>query len=169
MHEDLAALFAFNRWANAKMLEACRKLSPEQYAAEPVPGWAPVRATVYHIAIVTEGWLRALAEDPDPSFPSEAEVATVDDAARVLDRAYRILDSLLANLTLEQLALPRTLRRRGRTAVLPPWVVLRHVVTTRPTTAARWRPSSSGSASSSRRPTSSIGRSSRCQSKREGC
>jgi uncharacterized damage-inducible protein DinB len=128
MHDDLAALFAFNRWANAKMLEACRKLSPEQYAAEPVPGWAPVRATVYHIAVVTEGWLRTLAEDPDQSFPSEAEVATVDDAARVLDRAYRILDSLLPNLTPEQLALPRTLRRRGRTAVLPPWVVLRHVV-----------------------------------------
>src|SRR3989442_11525954 len=47
MHDDFASLFTFNRWANAKMLEACRKLTPEQYIAEPMPGWSSVRATVY--------------------------------------------------------------------------------------------------------------------------
>jgi uncharacterized damage-inducible protein DinB len=128
MTDDFGSLFAFNRWANAKMLDACRQLTPEQYAAEPAPGWAPVRATVYHIAVVTEGWLRGLADDPDPSLPAEAEVATVDAAAALLDRAYRRFDGLLPTLTPEVLATPRTLRRRGRTAVLPPWVVLRHVV-----------------------------------------
>jgi hypothetical protein len=40
-----------------------------------------VRSAVYHIAAVTEGWLRGLAADPDPSFPAEAEVATVAAAA----------------------------------------------------------------------------------------
>jgi uncharacterized damage-inducible protein DinB len=29
MQDDLASLFAFNRWANSKMLDACRKLTPE--------------------------------------------------------------------------------------------------------------------------------------------
>lgn len=128
MHDDFASLFAFNRWANDKMLDACRKLTPEQYAAEPAPGWAPVRSTVYHIAVVTEGWLRALADDPDPSFPAEADVPTADDAGRVLDRAYRILETVLPAFTPEVLATPRTFRRRGRTAVLPPWLALRHVV-----------------------------------------
>jgi uncharacterized damage-inducible protein DinB len=128
MQDDFASLFAFNRWANGKMLDACRKLTAEQYAAEPVPGWSPVRATVYHIAVVTDGWLRGLAGDPDQSFPSEAEVPTPDDAARILERAYRTLDAVLPTLTPELLATPRTLSRRGRTAVLPPWAVLRHVV-----------------------------------------
>jgi uncharacterized damage-inducible protein DinB len=128
MQDDFAALFAFNRWANAKMLDACRKLTPEQYAAEPVPGWGSVRSTVHHIAIVTDGWLRTLADDPDQSFPSEAEVPTPDHAAQILERAYRTLDSLLPTLSPERLAAPRTLSRRGRTAVLPPWLVLRHVV-----------------------------------------
>src|SRR5262249_836372 len=128
MKDDFAALYAFNRWANAKMLDACRKLPGEQYAAEPVPGWSSVRFTVYHIAIVTDGWLRALGEDPDPSFPAEAEVPTVDEAARILDRAYRTLDTIFPKLTPEFLATPRTFSRRGRTAVLPPWVVLRPVV-----------------------------------------
>jgi uncharacterized damage-inducible protein DinB len=128
MTDDFASLYAFNRWANDKMLEACRKLSAEQYAAEPVPGWAPVRFTVYHIAVVTDGWLRTLANDPDQSFPAEADVPTVDDAARILDRAYRTLATVLPTLTPEVLAAPRTFSRRGRTAVLTPWVVLRHVV-----------------------------------------
>ena len=35
MNDDLVSLFAYNRWADRRMLDACRKLSPEQYAAEP--------------------------------------------------------------------------------------------------------------------------------------
>jgi uncharacterized damage-inducible protein DinB len=128
MQDDFTSLFAFNRWANAKMLDACHQLTPEQYAAEPVPGWPSVRFTVWHIAIVTDGWLRACANDPDQSFPTEAEVPTPDDAVRILDRAYRTLDTLLPTLTPEVLVTPRTFSRRGRTALLPPWVVLRHVV-----------------------------------------
>ncbi len=128
MHDDFAAQFAFNKWANARMLEACRKLTPEQYAAEPVPGWASVRFTVHHIAVVTEGWLRGLANDPDPNFPTEAELATVDDAARLLDRAYQRFDQLLPTLTPEWLNTLVTLQRRARKATLPPWAVLRHIV-----------------------------------------
>jgi uncharacterized damage-inducible protein DinB len=128
MHDDFTSLFAFNRWANAKMLDACRQLTPEQYSAEPVPGWASVRSTVYHIAVVTDGWLRTLANDPDQSAPTEAELPTPDEAARILERAYRTLDTLMPTLTPQVLATPRILSRRGRTAVLPPWAVLRHVV-----------------------------------------
>ncbi len=128
MQDDFASLFAFNRWANAKMLDACRNLTAEQYAAEPVPGWSSVRSTVHHIAIVTEGWLRGLAADPDERVPTEVELPTVDDAERLLERAYRRFDELRPTLTPERLATPVTYRRRGRTATLPPWALLRHVV-----------------------------------------
>src|SRR5262245_53042048 len=128
MTDDIASLFAFNRWANAKMLAACRKLSAEQYVAEPVPGWTSVRGTVWHISIVTDGWLRALMNEPNESFPAEAELATVDDAERLLERAYRRFEELLPSLTPERLATAVTLQRRGRSATLPPWVVLRHIV-----------------------------------------
>src|SRR5262249_51786857 len=111
MNDDIASLFAFNRWANDKMLDACRKLTPEQYAADPVPGWSPVRTTVYHIAIVTDGWLRAVAGDADQGFPAEAEVQTPDDAARILEGAYRTLDALVPKLTPEFLATPRRISR----------------------------------------------------------
>ena len=128
MSDDFSSLYGFNRWANDKMLDACRKLAAEQFIAEPVPGWTPVRTTVWHIAIVTEGWLKAITDSPDQSFPAETEVVSPDDAAKILDRAYAIFDSLSPTLTAEYLNTPKTLSRRGRTAVFPAWIVLRHVV-----------------------------------------
>ena len=37
MNDDLASLFAYNRWSNDRFLEVCRTLTPDQYAAEPLP------------------------------------------------------------------------------------------------------------------------------------
>jgi uncharacterized damage-inducible protein DinB len=128
MNDDFASLYAYNRWADRRILEACRKLNSEQYAAEPVPGWTSVRTSVVHIAIVTEGWLRGVAGEVVETVPSEADLATVDDAERLLDRAYQTFQGLADRLTAELLATPRTFSGRGRTAVLPPWAALRHIV-----------------------------------------
>src|SRR5271166_1194157 len=51
MQDDVVALFAYDRWANNRVLDACRKLTAEQYVAEPVPGWSSVRSTISHIAL----------------------------------------------------------------------------------------------------------------------
>ena len=128
MHDDFVSLYAYNRWADRLVLEACRKLTPEQYAAEPVPGWSSVRATVTHIAIVTHGWLRGVAGEPVTSFPTESDLPAVDDSARLLDETYALLDRVLPTLSPEQLSTPQTFRGGSRSAVLAPWVVLRHVV-----------------------------------------
>jgi uncharacterized damage-inducible protein DinB len=136
MQDDAAALFAYDRWANTKVLGACRTLTAEQYAAEPVPGWSSVRSTINHIALVTDLHLRTLADDPDdcPSTPNELDLPTVDAAARLLDRAYRRFEALHPTLTPERLNTPLTLRghdpRIGDYAfTLPRWAMLRHIVT----------------------------------------
>jgi uncharacterized damage-inducible protein DinB len=128
MTDDFVSLFAYNRWADRRVLDACRKLTAEQYVVEPAPGWSSVRSTVVHMAVVTEGWLRGLTGETVARGLTEAEVPTVDDAERLLDRAYKTVDGFVPTLTPERLAAPMTLRGGGRTAVLPPWVVLRHVV-----------------------------------------
>src|SRR3974377_646376 len=92
--DDFVALFAYDRWANTKVLDACRKLTAEQYVAEPVPGWSSVRSTVCHITCVTEMPLRTGAGAPDESIPTEADLTTVDDAARLLEQAYRRFEEL---------------------------------------------------------------------------
>ncbi len=128
MKDDIETLFAYNRWANDRVLAACRKLSPEQYAAEPVPGWSSVRSTIVHIAVVTDGWIRATAGEAVADPPTEADLPTIDDSAQLLARADDAIARLLPTLTPDLLNTPRTISGRGRTATLPPWVVFRHLV-----------------------------------------
>jgi uncharacterized damage-inducible protein DinB len=128
MQDDVVALFAYDRWANSKALDACRKLTAQQYVAEPVPGWSSVRSTLYHIALATEFNLRALTGDPDERIPTEADLATVDDVARLLERAYGRFEELRPTLTPERLNTVLTLRAIGRTFTLPRWAMLRHIV-----------------------------------------
>jgi uncharacterized damage-inducible protein DinB len=128
MQDDIVALFAYDRWANRRVLDACRKLTAEQYFAEPAPGWSSVRSTISHIALATEFNLRTLACVPDDSIPTDADLATVDDAAQLLERAYRRFEELRPALTPERLNTVLTLRAVGRTFTLPPWAILRHIV-----------------------------------------
>jgi uncharacterized damage-inducible protein DinB len=129
MNDDFVSLYAFNRWADRRVLDACKKLTPEQYAAEPVPGWSSVRSSIVHIAVVTEGWLRRLnGEEVTGPAPTETDVPTIADAEQLLDRAYRHFESLRPRFVPEWLNTPQTLTGRGRVATLPPWAVLRHVV-----------------------------------------
>src|SRR2546427_10652781 len=99
MQDDVVALFAYDRWANTKVLDACRKLTAEQYVAEPVPGWSSVRSSIVHIAVVTEGWLRGLTGETVGAGLTEAELPTLDDAERHLEKAYRTIHALLPTLT----------------------------------------------------------------------
>jgi uncharacterized damage-inducible protein DinB len=128
MNDDIPSLYAYNRWADRKIVDACRTLSPEQYAAEPVPGWSSVRSTLTHIAIVTDGWLCGCAGENVTSFPTEADLPTVDDAEQLLDRAYEHFERLCPSLTSVNLANLQTFRGAGRSVTLPPWMVLRHIV-----------------------------------------
>ena len=128
INDKFISLFAYNRWADRHVLDACRKLTAEQYIAEPAPGWSSVRSTIVHIAVVTDGWLSGLVGESDREVLTKADLPTVDDAERFLDQAHQIFDKLAVNMTPEWLSTPRTLRRGKLSAVLPPWVVLRHVV-----------------------------------------
>jgi uncharacterized damage-inducible protein DinB len=128
MNDDLVSLFAYNRWADRLVLDACRRLSPEQYAAEPAPGWSSVRASVVHIASATGNWIRRLAGETVSGVLTEADLPTIDDADRRLAGSYQMLDGLWPALTPERLASPQRFELRGHSLVLPPWVVLRHVV-----------------------------------------
>jgi uncharacterized damage-inducible protein DinB len=128
MLDDVLALFAYDRWANARILDACRNLTTEQYVAEPVPGWSSVRSTIYHIALATEFNLRALAGDPDDRIPPEADLATVDDVVQLLERADLRFEELSPTLTPERLGTMLTLCAIGRTFTLPRWAMLRHIV-----------------------------------------
>ena len=124
MQDDVVALFV-RSWANTKVLDAC-KLTAERSRSG--TGWSSLRSTIYHIVLVTELHLRTLAGDPFDSRPTEADLATVDDAARLLERAYRLFEELRPTPTPERLNTLLTVRSPGFTATLPRWAMLRHIV-----------------------------------------
>jgi len=128
IHDDLASLFAYNRWADGRMVEALRRLSDGQYTREPAPGWTSVRATVVHIGGAASIWSRRLDGETVTTRPSEAKVPTLDDAERLLREGHDAFDRIVAGLTPERLASVWTYRNlKGEAASLPVWSVLRHV------------------------------------------
>jgi uncharacterized damage-inducible protein DinB len=129
MTDDLATLFAFDRWANARMFEACRKVLFERYGEEIITGRASLRSTVVHIVAATEVWKRRFLEQPVDGFIPESELLTIDDAASLSEANHDAFDHLIRNLTPDRLAAPFTYRNlRGQVTTTPLWAAIRHVV-----------------------------------------
>ncbi len=129
MIDDLATLYAYNRWAEARMLDACRLVAPERYGDEPAPGWSSVRSSVAHIAGAADLWLRRFLGQPADTFIPEFELATPDAVARISAATHDTLDRLIASLSPERIAGPFTYRNiKGQTYTVPFWTALRHVV-----------------------------------------
>lgn len=55
--EDLRTLFAYDAWANRRMLEACGALSPEQFTRDLGSSFRSVRDTLAHIMGAQWIWL----------------------------------------------------------------------------------------------------------------
>ena len=129
MLDDLASLFAYDRWAEGRMLDACRLVPPERYGDEPAPGWSSLRSTIAHVAAGTDVWTRRFQGLPVDAFIPESELATPDAVARLSATNHDTLERLIASLSPEQLNAPFTYRTfKGQTNTLPLWAALRHLV-----------------------------------------
>ena len=129
MHDDFAALFAYNRWADDHVLAVCRTLSQEQYTRELPGGMTSVRATLLHISLATQAWVRRIHGENVAAFPTENELPTVADAAHILAEVHDAFARLVSTLTPERLATIFAYRNlRNEEKRLPFWAVLRHVV-----------------------------------------
>jgi uncharacterized damage-inducible protein DinB len=129
MHDDFAALFAYNRWADDRILTACRGLSQEAYTRELPGGMTPLRATLVHVAGATQAWSRRLRGETVTALASDAELPTVEDAVRVLNETHDAFAHFASTLTPQRLAgifAYRNLKNEEKR--LPLWAVLRHVV-----------------------------------------
>jgi uncharacterized damage-inducible protein DinB len=129
MRDDFAALFAYNRWADDRVVAACRALPQEAFARELPGGMTSVRATLVHIASATLAWSRRIGGEDVTSPTTEAELPTVDDAARVLSDVHDAFDRMVPQLTPQRLAGTFSYRNfKNEQKQLPLWAVLRHAV-----------------------------------------
>jgi uncharacterized damage-inducible protein DinB len=98
--DDIRLLFAFDAWANARLLQTIAALSPEQYARPLGSSFASIRDTMAHIVAVEWLWLRRWhGESPSamPQWavsPEPAQLRTHLDALET--ERDRFLDGLTA-------------------------------------------------------------------------
>jgi uncharacterized damage-inducible protein DinB len=129
MQDDLPSLYAFNRWADARVIHALRALDEEQYTRELGGGWPSVRATFVHIAGATWAWSERISGRDCTKLHTVEQLPRLDDAAAVLNEAHDRFDGILAAATPEkrnEVFVWKNLSLQEKRA--PFWVILRHVV-----------------------------------------
>jgi uncharacterized damage-inducible protein DinB len=129
MHDDLPSLYAFNKWADSRVLHALQGLDEEQYTRELGGGWPSVRATFVHIAGATWAWSERIGGRDCTKLRTVDELPRLDDAAGVLHEAHARFDQIVASTTparLNETFVWKNLSREEKKA--PLWTILRHVV-----------------------------------------
>ncbi len=70
--DHLRTVVAYNAWANGRLLEACRDLTPEELARDLGTSWVSVHGTLFHIVHGEWKWLRFWrGQSYDDPFPPE--------------------------------------------------------------------------------------------------
>ena len=129
MQDDLKSLFAYNRWANDHVVEACRANAGAVSSRSPPPAGPRSAPRSFTWPTRPRSGARRIAGEPVTARADEADVPALDDAERLLARGHDAFDQLLATLPPERLASAWTYRNlEGRDLTLPLWAVFRHVV-----------------------------------------
>jgi uncharacterized damage-inducible protein DinB len=127
--DDLKSLLLYNRWADARVVDAIREIGPDNYHREPAPGWSSIGSTVLHLTGATQIWACRLAGEVVSSRPAEADYPTLEQVSELLTRTHTALDEQLSARTPDQLLENFHYRNlQGQEVVLPLWAVFRHVV-----------------------------------------
>jgi len=129
MLADLLDLFAYNRWATARTLDAAELLTDEQLTRDLGGSFPSVRDTLAHMLAAEWIWLSRWMGDPPGTAPDLSgcmEARALRDRWQVLAGAQA---AYLAGLTAAALERPVSiLTRTGIAAELPLHETLRHVV-----------------------------------------
>ncbi|MCG3193915.1 MAG: hypothetical protein DIJKHBIC_03169 [Thermoanaerobaculia bacterium] len=129
MKDEIISLYAYNRWANERVLNALRPLSEDDYTKEMGGGWPSLRATLVHLAGASEAWAVRFSRQDATRLPTVAELPTFASAEALLRDSQDRLEAAVARFTPEELSAPFTwknLKLEEKSA--PLWVVVRHVV-----------------------------------------
>ena len=126
--EELRDLYAYNRWANDRILDATARLSAEDLARPIVSSFPSVLGTLVHVAESDWVWLRRW-QGESPTAPPAWDTATHGAVRTAWEAVQDERDAYLAGL--DDAALLRTVVYRridGEANRNPLWQLLRHVV-----------------------------------------
>ncbi len=95
----LSEFFRHNTMMNERLLEACRRLSPEQLQATAPGTYGTVAATLVHIANAQVGYAARLLDDERPEPLPEDPFPGFDAVAERMERGNRQLEEAAARGT----------------------------------------------------------------------
>jgi uncharacterized damage-inducible protein DinB len=127
--EMLRLLYAYNIWANHRLLESCAALSKDQFTRDLGSSFRSVRDTVVHILGAEWLWLERFLGNSPTALPQAAEfpdLASVRERWIELERNLMSFVSLLAAEDLVRVYEFRT--TKGVTYPSALWQALQHVV-----------------------------------------
>jgi uncharacterized damage-inducible protein DinB len=127
--DEIHDLFAYDRWADRRILDAVDALDAEAYGRALVSSFPSVRDTLVHALAARWVWLRRCTDTSPAGMPQGWQGMGFE----ALGAAWQEVDAELAAFLagLAETDLDRTLAyrdTRGRDFAQPLWQVLRHVV-----------------------------------------
>jgi uncharacterized damage-inducible protein DinB len=106
MHKsDVAILISYTFWADMRVLNACEKVSPEEFVrtASPDPGWHSLRGTLVHALDTAYGWRTALQEVEETGVIDEGDYANAASLKKRWEAEREAWTAYIASLTDDEL------------------------------------------------------------------
>ncbi len=127
--KSIQALYDYNRWANAKVLEAVSKLSEEQFTKDIENSFRSVRDTLVHILSAEWIWLERWKDTSPKSMLNAAGYKTAVSVGKRWEPVESERAEFIRTLAPERLhAVISYVNTRGQTFGYPLWQMMVHVV-----------------------------------------
>jgi len=126
--DPLNILLSFDRWATARMLDACGKLTDEQFHHRFDMGPGSLHDTVTHIVGAMRAWTQTLTgQPPQPRIDTDGRRRTVAELRALLDETAPAFAAEARRLPFD--AMVTRVTRDGQTIQLARGAVLMQVTT----------------------------------------
>ena len=89
MQELFTSLYAYNQWANDKIVQLCDGLTDAQLDQPKEMGMGTLRATLFHILTADVVWMERLESSPWREFPTDPDGKSIAEIAQSLDQLGR--------------------------------------------------------------------------------
>jgi uncharacterized damage-inducible protein DinB len=126
---SVRALFDYNRWANARVLEAASALNQEQFTRDLGNSFHSVRDTLAHIFGAEWIWLERWKGTSPRSLPDTADFSSLGALKTRWDEIENQRAGFIRSVTPETLEkVVSYVNTRGQTFAYPLWQMMVHVV-----------------------------------------
>lgn len=126
--ESLRLLYAYNAWANMRILEAAEKMSRQQLEAPNDFGWNSLFGALVHILDAEYYWRVFLARSKETDWIEAGDFADITSLRARWQLENRVLETYVASLSDETIASPFHYEVEGQTGQRPLWHYLMHVL-----------------------------------------